>query len=121
MKRQLLNDIQNFDLGAVECRTNFDKESLGSPFNLELLQNASLSYFSACFLPTDAPLPKGGPQPSIAALTALSGAGSCPTTFCTLVLDLSANGCVRVAMSYGDALYKVTHRDCRESTNFAFS
>jgi len=26
MKRQLLNDIQNFDLGAVECRTNFDKE-----------------------------------------------------------------------------------------------
>eukprot|EP00435_Cladocopium_sp_Y103_P069559 s352_g33.t1 len=26
MKRQLLNDIQNFDLDAVECRTDFDKE-----------------------------------------------------------------------------------------------
>jgi hypothetical protein len=64
MKRQLLNDIRNFDLDAVECRTNFDKASPGSPFTLSCCRMQVFYIFRRVFLPTVPPLPNGGPQPS---------------------------------------------------------
>ena len=109
MKRQLFNDIRNFDLDAVECRTNFDKESPGRPFTLSCcrLQVFHISGRFFCSTVPALPLslrildctfvPSGGSQPN-SHPNSFAWGWILPQEFlsCTVVSDLCAHGCVHV-------------------------